>query len=99
MENNAVREMLHLFGKTTKQWRDENSDKNGNIRDYAGINELICLSNMENKNAFLMEDRLSQQERFVLIPPNSGKLKIVSIKYRDVFPHPACWYSQGESNP
>lgn len=40
-----------LFGKTAKQWRVENPGKKGNIRDYASINELICLSNMENLNA------------------------------------------------
>lgn len=56
---------MALFGKTAKQWRDENSDKNGNIRDYASINELICLSNMENINAVLIEDGLSQQDRLV----------------------------------
>ena len=38
---------MALFGKTAKQWRDENPDLKGNIRDYASINELICLSNME----------------------------------------------------
>jgi len=56
---------MALFGMTAKQWRDENSDKNGNIRDYATINELICLSNMENINAVLIEDGLSQQERLI----------------------------------
>ncbi len=56
---------MALFGKTAKQWRDENSGKSGNIRDYASINELICLSNMENINAVLIEDGLSQQERLI----------------------------------
>lgn len=54
-----------LFGMTAKQWRDNNPDKRGNIRDYASINELICISNMENINAVLIEDGLSQQERLV----------------------------------
>ena len=40
-----------LFGKTAKQWREQNPTSKGNIRDYAGINELICLSNLENLNA------------------------------------------------
>jgi len=40
-----------LFGITAKEWRNENPDLKGNIRDYASINELICLSNMENLNA------------------------------------------------
>ena len=54
-----------LFGKTAKQWREENQDKKGNIRDYASINELICLSNMENINALLIDDGLSQKERLI----------------------------------
>ena len=40
-----------LFGMTAKQWRDENPELKGNIRDYASVNELICLSNMESLNA------------------------------------------------
>ena len=56
---------MALFGMTAKQWRDENPDKKGNIRDYASINELICLSNMENINAVLIEDGLSQKERLI----------------------------------
>ena len=38
---------MALFGMTAKQWRDNNPDKKGNIRDYANINELLCISNME----------------------------------------------------
>lgn len=45
-----------LFGMTAEQWRENYPDKKGNIRDYASINELICLSNMENINAVLIED-------------------------------------------
>ncbi len=56
---------MALFGMTAKQWRDNNSDKKGNIRDYASINELICLSNMENINAVLIEDGLNQKERLI----------------------------------
>ena len=52
-----------LFGMTAKEWRDINPDKKGNIRDYATINELICLSNMENINAILISDGISQPER------------------------------------
>ena len=54
-----------LFGKTAKQWREANLDKKGNIRDYASINELICLSNMENINAVLINDGISQSDRLV----------------------------------
>ena len=56
---------MALFGKTAKQWRDANSDLKGNIRDYAGINELICLSNLENLNAVFINEGLSQSERLV----------------------------------
>ena len=56
---------MALFGMTAKQWRENYPDKKGNIRDYASINELICLSNMENINAVLIEDGLSQKERLI----------------------------------
>jgi hypothetical protein len=56
---------MALFGMTAKQWRKDNPDKKGNIRDYASVNELICLSNMENINAVLIEDGLSQKERLI----------------------------------
>ena len=56
---------MALFGMTAKQWRDGNPDKTGNIRDYATINELICLSNMENINAVLIGDGLTQGERLI----------------------------------
>ncbi len=54
-----------MFGMTAKQWRDANPDKKGNIRDYATINELICLSNMENLNAVFIDHGLPQSERLV----------------------------------
>ena len=54
-----------MFGMTAKQWREANPDLKGNIRDYATINELICLSNMENINAVLINDGMSQGERLV----------------------------------
>lgn len=52
-----------LFGMTAKQWREANPDLKGNIRDYATINELICLSNMENLNALFISDEMPQAER------------------------------------
>ena len=52
-----------LFGITAKQWRDENPDSTGNIRDYATINQLICLSNMENLNAVFINKGMPQSER------------------------------------
>ena len=54
-----------LFGITAKQWRDTNPSLKGNMRDYAGINELICLSNMENINAVFINEGLSQKERLL----------------------------------
>ena len=54
-----------MFGITAKQWREANPDLKGNIRDYATINELICLSNMENLNAVFIEQELSQSERLI----------------------------------
>jgi hypothetical protein len=50
-----------MFGKTAKQWREENPDLNGNIRDYVTINELICLSNLENLNALFISEKLHQK--------------------------------------
>jgi hypothetical protein len=54
-----------LFGMTAKEWRDANPDLKGNIRDYATINELICLSNMENLNAVFINEGLSQTNRLI----------------------------------
>ncbi|GHT48650.1 hypothetical protein AGMMS49982_00340 [Bacteroidia bacterium] len=54
-----------MFGITAKQWRDANPDLQGNMRDYATINELICLSNMENINAVLIDEGLAQSERLM----------------------------------
>jgi hypothetical protein len=54
-----------MFGMTAKQWHEANPDLKGNIRDYATINELICLSNMENINAVLINEGLPQSERLV----------------------------------
>ena len=52
-----------LFGITAKEWREANPDLKGNIRDYATINQLICLSNMENLNAVFIQKGMSQTER------------------------------------
>ena len=54
-----------LFGMTAKQWRDAHPEMKGNIRDYASINELICLSNMENLNAVFINQGMPQSERLV----------------------------------
>ena len=66
-----------MFGMTAKQWREANPDKKGNIRDYATINELICLSNMENINAVLINDGMPQGERLI-------KLNQIAIRQMQV---------------
>ena len=54
-----------LFGMTAKEWREANPEKKGNIRDYATINQLICLSNMENLNAVFINECMPQSERLI----------------------------------
>ncbi|MBR5972115.1 MAG: KilA-N domain-containing protein [Paludibacteraceae bacterium] len=66
-----------MFGMTAKQWREANPDLKGNIRDYATINELICLSNMENINAVLINEDMPQVERLM-------KLNKVAIQQMSV---------------
>jgi len=54
-----------LFGKTAKDWRDENKGKEGNIRDYCDVTQLVVLSNLEGINAELIRQSLSQSERLI----------------------------------
>jgi len=54
---------MALFGKTAKQWRDENPEEKGNIRDFANVSQLVCLANLENLNAHFIQEGLSQPER------------------------------------
>ena len=54
-----------LFGMTAKEWQKNHSNLNGNIRDYASINELICLANLENINSVLINDGISQANRII----------------------------------
>ena len=54
-----------LFNKRAKQWREENPDFKGNIRDYASLNELLVLVNMENYNAILIGKGMDQKERMI----------------------------------
>lgn len=63
--NEADVQNVAMFGMTAKQWREANPDLKGNIRDYATINELICLSNMESLNAVFIEQGIPQGERLV----------------------------------
>jgi hypothetical protein len=56
-----------IFGKTAKEWREENTDKTGNMRDYATINELLVLANLESYNAILIHQGKSQEKRMRLL--------------------------------
>ena len=66
-----------MFGRTAKEWRDANPDLKGNIRDYATINQLICLSNLENLNAVFINDGMPQAERL-------RKLNAIAIQQMSV---------------
>ncbi|MDL2312050.1 KilA-N domain-containing protein [Bacteroidales bacterium OttesenSCG-928-B11] len=65
-----------LFGITAKEWRETNPDKNGNIRDYATLEQLVVLSNMESINALLIRQELSQNERLIEL----NKVAITQMK-------------------
>ena len=65
-----------LFGITAKEWRENNIDKTGNIRDYATLEQLVVLSNMESINALLIQQNLSQNERLIQL----NKVAITQIK-------------------
>jgi hypothetical protein len=56
---------MALFGITAKQWRDENPDKDGNVRDHAALEQLVVLSNLESINALLVHQGMLQAERLV----------------------------------
>ena len=72
---------MALFGMTAKQWRDNNPDKEGNIRDYANVNELVCLSNLENVNSTYINEGMSQKDR--LIKLNEIAISQMQILTRD----------------
>ncbi len=63
---------MALFGMTAKQWRDSHPGEKGNIRDYADVSQLVCLSNLENLNALFIREGISQAERL-------GKLNQIAI--------------------
>ena len=70
-----------LFGMTAKQWREQNPDKKGNMRDYAEVSQLVCLSNLENLNAYLIDNGVSQQER--LIELNQAAIRQMKVLVED----------------
>jgi hypothetical protein len=65
-----------LFGMTAKEWRDSHPDNSGNIRDYATLEQLVVLSNMESINALLIRQGLAQNDRLVQL----NKTAITQIK-------------------
>lgn len=54
---------IALFGLSAKQWRESNSDKKGNIRDYANVNQLVVLANLENLNAEFIKQNIEPKDR------------------------------------
>ena len=54
---------MALFGMTAKEWRDSHPGEKGNIRDYANVSQLVCLSNLENLNALFIQEKVPQAER------------------------------------
>lgn len=56
---------MALFGITAKDWREQNKDKQGNMRDYANVTQLVVLSNLENLNSEFIKQKMSQEERLV----------------------------------
>ena len=68
---------MALFGITAKEWREKNPDKQGNIRDYANINELICLANLENVNSIYINEGIKQSDRLI-------KLNKIAISQMEV---------------
>lgn len=68
-----------LFNKRAKQWREENPDLKGNMRDYASLNELLVLANMESYNAILIEKGMAQKERMIELR-NLAQTQLISLE-------------------
>ena len=62
-----------LFGKTAKDWREENPGKKGNIRDYADLHQLLVLANLESYNAILIKQQMPQRQRLELLRETAEK--------------------------
>ena len=73
---------MALFGVTAKEWRDANPDKSGNIRDFADISQLVCLSNLENLNALFISDGLLQADRLEKI--NAIAIRQMTLLTKDM---------------
>ena len=82
---------MALFGMTAKTWREKNLEKEGNIRDYASIDELICLANLENLNAVFINDGLIQSERL-------ERLNKIAISQMKILAENNIKYSENSNN-
>jgi len=72
---------LALFGMTAKKWQDQNPDKKGNMRDHASIEQLTVLANLENINALLIENGLTQNERLEILNEEAIKQMDSLLQY------------------
>ena len=79
-----------LFGMRAKEWKEKNSDKKGNIRDYASTIELAILSNLEYHNSLLIKDGINQKERLITLNNeanrekelfNKNNMKVIRTRY------------------
>lgn len=70
-----------LFGMTAKEWREENPNLKGNIRDYTDLKHLLILCNLENTNAELINDNIPQKERLVKL--NNSAIRQMEILEND----------------
>src|SRR5690606_25016905 len=69
---------MALFGKTAKQWRDENPGNKGNVRDEANAAQLVCLANLEALNAHFIHQGLAQAERLQTLNRTAiGQMKLL----------------------
>lgn len=73
---------MALFGKTAKQWRDENPGNKGNIRDEANASQLVCLANLETLNAHFIHQGMTQTERLKLL--NQTAIQQMKLLLADV---------------
>lgn len=72
---------MALFGQTVKQWREQNPDKTGNVRDYSNVSQLVCLANLETLNAYFIQQALPQEERLTLL--NSSAIQQMRLLTED----------------
>ena len=76
-----------LFGMTAKEWREQNPDLKGNLRDYASIHQLLVLANMESYNAILIKQGIPQRERLLLLNKMAiEQLKIIENHHGKLLP-------------